>query len=121
MNEGKDPIDFIHICNAGKESDIEVYKPLGEKMLGCFFDIFWKILFRQNACGSLTISAGSQEIFVETCFCPSEVWLSIGEAEGKPGCGLQNDSFDIRYAPKGFVLIAKANSPRRRVKWKAIG
>lgn len=121
MNKGQDPIEFISRCSAGKEGDIEIYKPLGEQMLGCFFDLFWKLLFRPSACGTLTVSAGAQEIFVNTCFTPSEVWLSVGEAEGKPGCGPQDDSFDIRYVPKGFILITKTNSPRRKVKWKAIG
>ena len=106
---------------ADNGEDISFHKPMGEQMFGCFFELLLKLLFSPSACGSLVVSAGSQEIKVTTCFKPSEVYLSLGEPEGKPGCGPRTDCFDIKYVEDGFVLITDTNSPRRKVKWKAIG
>lgn len=100
---------------------METHRPLGEKMFGCFFDIFLKILCKSSACGSIIISSGKQEIFIKTCFYPSEVWIFAKEPEGSTGCCPQCDLFNIRYAPDGFILISNTTSPRREIQWKAIG
>jgi hypothetical protein len=129
MNEGTDPIDILkRYCaaangerSASKTGDASFYQPMGEKMFGCFFDILLKLIFNPSACGSLVVSAGSQEIKVTTYFKPSEVYLSLSEPEGKPGCGPRTDSFDIKYVEDGFILVTNTNSPQRKVKWKAIG
>lgn len=104
-----------------KYKDIEIHKPMGEQMFGCFFEILLKLFCKPSTCGEIILSAGKQEIFIKTCFCPSEVWLSVKEPEGNPGCGPHDDSFNIRYAPDGFILIANTASPRREIQWKAIG
>lgn len=121
MNEGPSPSDSIKEYSNSSENDMKVYGPIGEQMLGCFFDIFWKLLFNKSACGEIIVSYGKQEIQVNTCFTPSEVWLSFGEADGAPGCGQQDNSFDITYVPNGFILVTKTSSPRRTIRWKAIG
>lgn len=121
MSEGKNPIDMLNKYMDSQDEDTSCHKPLGEHMFGCFFELIAKLLFCPSACGQIIVSAGSQELFVETCFTPSEVYISIGETEGNTGCGPISDSFDIKYVPKGFVLKSKTNSPRRKIKWKAIG
>lgn len=121
MTEGTDPIDMLNKYMDSQNGNTSYNKPLGEYMFGCFFELIGKLLFCPSACGQIVVSAGSQELFVETRFTPSEVYISIGETEGKPGCGPISDSFDIKYVPKGFILKSNTNSPRRKIKWKAIG
>lgn len=121
MTEGIDPMDMLNKYADSQEEDTCHSKPLGEQMFGCFFDLLVKLVFAPSACGEVVVSAGSQELFINTCFTPSEVYISIGETEGKPGCGPISDSFDIQHVSKGFLLKSKTNSPRRKIKWKAIG
>lgn len=78
------------------------------------------LLFREKQVGNLFVCNGFQEIEVNTCFTPSEVFVSFGDVCPSTGCGVGDDCFDIKIVRHGFILACNVKSNRRKIKWFAL-
>jgi hypothetical protein len=90
-----------------------------------FMKVFRKILSllgHYHLAGTLTlVISGTRTIKVCTGFCPKEVWVNFKDPKGVPVCHADQDFFDVRLVPDGFVVVVRLTSEFRELDWVAVG
>jgi hypothetical protein len=78
----------------------------------------WLYCFYKS--GTIVIH-GSGEYRIFTRFTPDQVWAEFDDPNGAKGvCNAEPDGFDIDVIPRGFVITARLNSDKRKIRWIAI-
>ena len=83
------------------------------------FKLILSLIFGEHESGKMWVS-GTEQIKVETCWTPEQVWFCFGPAGCHGGCSGEPDCFDVKIVPGGFVVNCSIKTHRRRIHWFAI-
>ncbi len=96
---------------------------LMKKFKRSFHRLVTRILALMGMCydsGTMTlVISGKKSIKIDLDFTPREVWVSLKEPSGVSVCHGNDDAFDTRIVPNGFVLTVTLGSEYREVEWIA--